>query len=333
MTYSLEIADFQTIESEWERLLPHSTANNIFLTPYWQRTWWESMKPPGQTLRIVRLVEGGNTIGIAPLSFHQGMVTFLGGTDLWDTHDFIVLRGREDSFFQALLSYLEGEEWREIRLESLVEESTAISHLLPLALERGYRAEKEVEGHIMGVPLPGTWEEYLMGLRKKDRHELRRKLRRLEGEVDFRVEQLSDVRSVSGAMDDFLHLMAQSREEKSQFLTAERGSFFRDVALELAQRGLIQVFFLEVGGVRTAATVCFDYNNVRSLYNSGHNKEYASLGTGFLLNALCLKRAIGEGKEYFDLLRGTEPYKQHLGASGRELYRLSLFRQGESAVE
>ena len=98
------------------------------------------------------------------------------------------------------------------------------------------------------------------------------------------------------------------------------------MALELAQRGFLQLFFLEVGGVRTAATVCFDYNNVRSLYNSGHNMEYASLGTGFLLKALCLKKAICEGKDYFDLLRGSEPYKQHLGATGKELYCLSLFR-------
>ena len=98
------------------------------------------------------------------------------------------------------------------------------------------------------------------------------------------------------------------------------------MALEMARQGHLSLFFLEIEGVRTAATVCFDYNNIRSLYNSGHNTEYASLGTGFLLKALCLKSAICEGKNYYDLLRGSEPYKRHLGAKERDLYCLSLFR-------
>ena len=325
MAYSFHTESFQTIQSEWEHLLPNSVANNIFLTPYWQKVWWASMATGSQELKIIKVMEGNTTIGIAPMVSHQGVITFLGGTDLWDIHDFIVLKGQEDGFFHAFMDYLEDEEWTEVRLESLLEGSPTLSHLSTLAVEKGYRVEQGREDNLMGVSLPATWDEYLMGLRKKDRHELRRKLRRLTEDANFRVQQLSDFTSVSEAIDDFLDLMAQSREEKSEFLTEERGSFFRDMALEMSQRGFLQLFFLEVGGVRTAATVCFDYNNVRSLYNSGHNMEYASLGTGFLLKALCLKGAICEGKDYFDLLRGSEPYKQHLGAKGQELYCLSLF--------
>ena len=326
MAYSFRIESFQSIEAEWEHLLPNSVTNNIFLTPYWQKTWWESMRLDEQELRLVKLMEGDTTIGIAPLLKNQGLISFLGGTDLWDIHDFVVLKGQEDGFFLALMDYLEDEDWTEVRLESLLEGSPTLSHLSPLAQDRGYRVEQREEDNLMGITLPDTWDEYLMGLRKKDRHELRRKLRRLDAEANFHIQQLNDVQSVSDAMDEFLHLMGQSREEKSQFLTSERGDFFRDMSLELARRGLLQLFFLEVDGVRTAATVCFDYNNVRSLYNSGHNTEYAALGTGFLLKALCLKKAIGEGKDYFGLLRGTEPYKQHLGATGQELYCLSLHR-------
>ena len=172
----------------------------------------------------------------------------------------------------------------------------------------------------------GTWDEYLASLRKKDRHELRRKLRKLSGEVDFSIQKLEDVDSISESIDEFLSLMAQSREEKSEFLTEERGDFFRDVLLEMAGRGYLSLSFLEVEGVRTAATVCFDYNNVLSLYNSGHNLEYASLGTSFLLKALCIQGAISDGKEYFDMLRGTEQYKYHLGAKGKQLRYLSLYR-------
>ena len=147
-------------------------------------------------------------------------------------------KGREDDFFQALGGYLEDEDWSEFRLESLVEDSPTMGRMLGLAEERGYRVDQGVEGQLMGVALPGTWDEYLSGLRKKDRHELRRKLRKLSGEVDFEIQALEDVESVSGAMDEFLSLMAQSREEKSEFLTEDREDFFRDVFMEMARRRL-----------------------------------------------------------------------------------------------
>ena len=324
MAYSFSIDSFEEIESEWEDILSNSISNNIFLTPYWQKTWWENMKTTKQELRIVRLLENGATIGIAPLMKDNGLITFLGGTDLCDIHDFIIANGQEYNFFQALMGYLEHEQWLEIKLESILKDSPTLIHLPALAQNMGYKTIQSEEDNLMGVTLPSTWEEYLLGLRKKDRHELRRKLRRLEEVVDFKIQHLNEVEDVSRAMEDFLELMGQSREEKSEFLTSERGDFFRDMTTKMAQKGLLHLFFLEVDGVRTAATVCFDYNNVLSLYNSGHNTEYADLGTGFILKALCLKDAICNKKTYFDMLRGTEPYKQHLGGKTRELFCLSI---------
>ncbi len=326
MDLSFRLESFRSVDAEWESILAGSAHNNIFLTPYWQAAWWESMGAAGQELRIVKVLDSEAAIGIAPLMKDGGAITFLGSTDLWDMHDFIVLNGREQDFYRGLTAYLDGEEWSEVRLESLPEASHTLSHLPALAEERGWRVDQSEEDTLMGVALPGAWDDYLAGLRKKDRHELRRKLRRLQEAVDFKVYRLSGAEDVAEAMDDFLNLMGQSREEKSHFLTDERYAFFREVSPRMAERGLLHLFFMEVEGVRTAATVCFDYNNVWSLYNSGHNTDYAALGTSFLLKALCLKDAIDAGKDYFDLLRGTEQYKYHLGATGRGLYTLSILR-------
>ena len=142
MAYSFHLESFETIETEWEHLLPNSVANNIFLTPYWQKTWWESMQADGQELRIVKVMDGDTTIGIAPLLKNGGLITFLGGTDLWDIHDFIVTKGQKDGFFHALMDYLDDEEWSEVRLESLLEGSPTLSHLPALAKDRGYKVEQ-----------------------------------------------------------------------------------------------------------------------------------------------------------------------------------------------
>ena len=324
MTYSYHKQTFTTIQKEWQELLSQSVNDNVFLTHYWQRIYWETMGSSDEELLLFTFLEDDNVIGIAPMVKKDGVITFLGSTDLWDTHDFIIRKDSERVFLSAFLEYLEQEQCTEIRLESLLEDSYTVSLLPSLAAAKGYRVDLVREDCLMGVPLPKTWDEYLMTLRKKDRHELRRKLRRLDSEVDVNIRRLSEVSEISESIGTFLSLMAESREDKYEFLTFDRDKFFRSVSVELAQQGVLQLFFLEINGVKTAATFCLDYNNIRYLYNSGYDVNYAGLGAGFLLKALCLQGAIREGKSYFDLLRGSEPYKFHLGASSKELYRLSI---------
>ena len=86
--------------------------------------------------------------------------------------------------------------------------------------------------------------------------------------------------------------------------------------------GLLKLFFLEMDSETVATALCFDYAGSRMLYNSGYNPDYGYYSVGLLLNALCLQDAIEQGKEYFDFLRGSEPYKYHLGGKNRTLYQM-----------
>ena len=67
------------------------------------------------------------------------------------------------------------------------------------------------------LDLPATWEEYLAILTSKQRHEVRRKLRRLAeaGEVNYRV--VNDNTAVPEAMDTFLKMFTESRTDKAAF--------------------------------------------------------------------------------------------------------------------
>jgi CelD/BcsL family acetyltransferase involved in cellulose biosynthesis len=76
-----------------------------------------------------------------------------------------------------------------------------------------------------------------------------------------------------------------------------------------------------------ATSLCFDYASSRLLYNSGYNPDFGYYSVGLLLNALCLRSAIDEGIGYFDFLRGSEPYKHHLGGRPRNLYQMVVRRQ------
>ena len=176
------------------------------------------------------------------------------------------------------------------------------------------------------MALPQDWDQYLAGLTKKDRHELRRKLRRLASAGEHQWYCNFEPQAVEGSLDDFLSLVRLSREDKDHFLTPQRERFFRRAVAATAAMGLVRLFFMELAGQRVAAALCFDYGPCRMLYNSGFNPEYSYYSVGLLLKAFCVRDAIEDGREYFDFLRGNEAYKYDLGGKDKVLYRTVVNR-------
>ena len=268
----------------------------------------------------------GGIGAVASMSRLGDSMGFVGSPDTFDYNDFLVRPGFEGTFYPALLDILEDREWSEIRLDSLIEHSPTLTHLPDLARQRGYAVEVEYEDVTSGVPLPSDWDEFLGLLTKKDRHELRRKLRRLDTQTEWRWYCLTSPEEVSVNLDVFLSLMRMSSPEKSQFMTPEREHFFRALALRMAELDRIRLFFMEMDGATAASSLCFDYGSERLLYNSGYDPGLSYYSVGLLLHAMCVKDAIDRGIGYFDFLRGPEPYKAHLGGRQKSLYRMVVKR-------
>jgi CelD/BcsL family acetyltransferase involved in cellulose biosynthesis len=85
----------------------------------------------------------------------------------------------------------------------------------------------------------------------------------------------------------------------------------------MAEAGVLKLGVLELDRLPVATIMCFNYNERMYLYNSGYHPQYRSLSAGLLSKVLAIKVSIQEGKKRFDLLKGNEPYKYHLG--GREV--------------
>ena len=321
----IPLTSFQDIREEWEGLLSGSSANTLFLIPQWQEVWWDTFADGKKMAGFyVQTLEG--VAAIASLARCGETLSFVGNQDTFDYNDFLVSPGYEAQFFDTLLGSFEEQGCNVLRLDSLIETSPTLAHLPDLARARGYAVEVEQEDVTAGIQLPPTWDDYLSGLSKKDRHELRRKFRRLEEGADWRWYALTAPEEVAGRIEDFIRLMGQSRTDKEEYLTPVRERFFHSITERMAQLGLVRLFFLEVDGQPVATSLCFDYASSRSLYNSGYNPEYSYYSVGLLLNALCVKEAIEQGIGYFDFLRGPEPYKRRLGGESRNLYRMVMRR-------
>ena len=312
---------FQEIQAEWLGLLAQCPVNTVFLMPQWQEIWWDAFRN-GREMAGFYLRQPEGVTAIASLARQGRALSFVGNSETFDYNDFMIRPGGEADFFATLLGWLERESWEALELPSLIETSPTLEYLPELARQQGYAVEISPEDVTPGLALPSTWEEYLAGLSKKNRHELRRKLRRLEAVENWRWYSVREPAAVSDRLDDFLTLMRQSDPEKAAYMTEEREAFFRRVAQRTAELDLLRLYFLELDGQDVAASLCFDYNGTRFLYNSGYNPEYGYYSVGLLLNALCLREAIELGQGYFDFLRGPESYKYHLGGQDRNIYRM-----------
>lgn len=325
MTLKVAQEEFSQLWAEWEALLGQSCMPAVFQTPLWHRIWWQELGGE-EKLCLITVRDDGELVGIAPLMSRGDTLLSLGDPDLCDYQGFVVAGGREEEFYPALFDHLREWQWTQMDLPSIPGDSSILKYFPNMATAQGYAVDVTEQDVSPGISLPPTWDDYLMGLSKKDRHELRRKLRRLEREGPYDLYSVNGTSLLDGGLDDFFRLMRDSRQDKAIFLTPERERFFRRMAEGMASANVLKLFFLELSGKRVASALCFDYGQVRFLYNAGYDPEYASLSVGLLIKAMCLKQAIEEGKAYFDFLRGNERYKYDLGARDVQVYRLSIHR-------
>lgn len=312
--------------TDWEKILPECSNNTIFITPWWQSTWWKRFGK-GQPPLVESIREGANVLGIVPLIHFNDELTFIGSPEVFDYMDFPVVAGREERFFELFWNRVAGLSWSVLRLESVPEASPTLVHLVNLARSKGCNVSVSEVDKTPYTILPDNWEDYLSGLRKKDRHELRRKVRRLDSGKEYK-QSLAIIEEGNSEqmMEDFFRLMALSSDEKSNFLNSSNKRFFIDIAQELSKRGQFKLFYLEIDGINVAACICFDYDGKFLLYNSGYDPIYSSLSVGLLNKAFTIDTAIAEGKTEYNFLKGIERYKYHLGAEDRIVYDIEVSR-------
>jgi CelD/BcsL family acetyltransferase involved in cellulose biosynthesis len=173
------------------------------------------------------------------------------------------------------------------------------------------------------IALTADWESYLATLRGKDRHELRRKLRRAETSVQLGYHLVSEVERLGEQLEIFfaLHRMSQ-QPDKQTFMTDAKADFFRDLAQRLGEAGWFELALLYADGVAIAGLCCFPYGDTYAAYNAGYHPDYAHLSAGIILFADRIHNAIDRRFTAFDFLRGNEPYKYRFGASDRPLSQL-----------
>ncbi|MGQ9674520.1 MAG: GNAT family N-acetyltransferase [Chloroflexota bacterium] len=323
----VRVNDYPQLSADWQELHKRSFEASVFNSLEWQETWWTHFGD-GAELLLWAGWEGEHLQAIAPLMCQHGIVSMVGGRAVSDYLDFIIAPGYETAFTSAVVDQLKSVEWHAIVLRGLRANSPLLLTLPQAATEAGWTVKAEVEDVCPTVRLPKDWDAYLASLGKKERHELRRKFRRLDVSASWHWYVMTGTSIQSSDLDDFVRLMRSSQPDKARFMDERMESFFRSALGRLLVSGIARLYFLEIDNERVASAACFDQGEELWLYNSGYDPRYSSLSVGLLLKALCLEDALGIGKGLFDFLRGSEPYKYDLGAVDRPVYKLEIRRQG-----
>ncbi len=354
---------FSALASEWNDLLARSRYDTFFLTHEWQSVWWQQLG--AGELWILAFYRGENDqgnpreragepqglpgsypavtrqlVGIAPfyLSEHKRgkwagkrSLQLVGCVEVSDFLDIVIAAGWEKEVYYCLLDWLQSEEapaWDYLDLCNLPEDSLSYKALPSIFRNAGLRVEVDQEDVAPHVHLPARYENYLMQIDKKQRHEIRRKQRRVERELDVGFTLVQSMDALQGAMDEFLRLQRMSRPDKESFMTPHMERFFRVMAGRMLEAGHLHLSFLSLNGENAAALLAFEYKKELLLYNSGYDTEkWAGYSPGWVLLGYVIQHAIARGIEVFDFLQGDEEYKYRFGGHDYRVMRTLIINE------
>jgi CelD/BcsL family acetyltransferase involved in cellulose biosynthesis len=354
------VEEWEQIASAWNTLLAGSASHVPFLRYEYLRTWWNTKgggEWPDGELAIVTAWEGQHLIGVAPLFSAENRdgepaLMLLGSIEISDYLDIIARPENVTRFLSELLPFLAGLDtarpgsansgsanpgsangsgWKVLDWYNILEDSPTLPALEQSASALGWAYQAEKLQHSPHVPLPKDWETYLAGLDKKQRHEIRRKMRRMEGENQARWYIAANGGATGAAATieaegrAFLDLMAQD-PSKAAFLTEPMRRQMLDTLLCAHQEGCLQLAFLEVGGEKAAGYFNFDYRDRIWVYNSGLDARFREHSPGWVLLGYMLQWAIENGRQEMDFMRGNEDYKYRFGAVDRFVMRAAVRR-------
>lgn len=290
--------------------------------PFWLETVWRHLGAPGEP-HIAAIHEADRLVGVAPLALEGTTAHFLGSHEVCDYQDMITVPGKSVQVVEALLGHLSHQGVRHLDLRTLRPDAVVLDALKSLA-PRQLETALAPDAVTFEIVLPDQWEGYLQLLNGKQRHEVRRKLRRLETHGPLAYRLIETEEGLAQAGDTFVDLFRRNRADKAAFMTDKMVGYFHDLIKALAGRGLLRLCFLEVDQRAVATVLCFDYGGVRYLYNSGYDEHYEPLSVGILSKVLSIQSAIDRGCRQYDFLKGAETYKKRIGGQQIELYRCKM---------
>lgn len=317
------IEEFAKLKPAWD-LLDDSPLRSFT----WNFHWWQQFQHLGE-LNIFLLELGDEVIAIAPFYraqwAGQTYLRFLGsGSTCTDYVDLIVPESLRDRFVAAIAQQVVADSIDVVELDGVC--GNASHAPLTAALESSFwRYETELD-QTWPLELVRDWDSFVAGSKKSLRRKIRKAEKRLasgECKVESTSGGLSRVEAFAILVE--LHQSRfKGKGETGAFSNKHFELFLRATFLRLSQNGQAEIIVGYISGKPIAAQMYFAGPTGPRLYQAGFDMEASAYEPGHLLLTWATKRAIEEGHQEFDFLRGDEAYKRYWGAQPRNLKNIRL---------
>ncbi|MBP1695263.1 MAG: Protein involved in cellulose biosynthesis (CelD)-like protein [Deltaproteobacteria bacterium] len=327
MLFIEEIADVARLKSlanKWNNLLSQSESDNIFLTWEWVFNWWQVYGNRKELRVLVVRDHHEDIVAIAPFYVHAKRffnslsvkeVRFLGtGEDVSpDYLDFIIKKGFEHEAIHTLVEYLAvNDGWDVVNLTDMLSTSITAEVIRKVAADKGLKVEKSERAICPYIRLLPNWDEYMRSLSSNMRFNLKRRMRILEKDFRARYFIWQDMEGLEYAMERLSSLHHKRWEEKGaehSFSSEQYNAFHQMVAREFALKGWLQLSCLELNDEIVAVLYDYRYGNKIYYYQGGFDPSLYKYSPGLVLRAYVIQKAIKDGIEEIDLLKGGYEHK------------------------
>jgi len=327
---------------EWNRLVDRMRHPSPFCTWEWIHTWLEHFGDRYSPL-ILFVHEGPRLVGILPLarkfmhledSFSLArVITYCSSLELHSDHlDIIADASDATSCAAACVDFLLNSfrKWDVINFSHVAEEAD----LLQVARDDGLPITREISPVdsaafiALEASFQGQYDKWLMWLKGKRRHELRRTSRHLA-----RRGVAYTASTAESSADDLKHLFdlhgmrAERKGVKSTFQGEKLYRFHCDVARLFAERGNLWLRSLRNGDAPIAMLYSFAVGGRVFAYQQGLHPQWEQMGAGIVLLMKAIEESFASGMSEFDFLRGGTSFKGSLAPESRTLYDVRLYNR------
>ncbi len=320
-----------------DSLVPHRNAWNALAgeVPFrrydWLMPWWQSYHDSHE-LYVLGVFHEEDLLGLAPWYREAGTVggrtlRFLGDGDVCtDYLDLLVRPDDSNRVAPLLVDWLQealttASAWDAMEWDNLEVDAPMASEVARRLGHCQAIVSKRPAHNCWRLQLPETWYDFEMTQSKSHRKQIRRLINRVLDTDRCRLHVCDEASQINSAMEILIDLHMRRRRTLDQdgcFACDRFASFLREAGREMMSTGHCEVLWMELDGDPIAAEIHFPSQTTLYAYQAGIDPDRLHEEPGSLMQIAMIRRAIEQGKEAVDFLRGDEPYKAHWRAEPRK---------------
>ena len=321
------------VESNREFLELQTAWNDITENPlqgfHWHFGWWQHFGDEYQ-LQIYCLENNGKVVGIAPFFkdrwWGQSRLRFIGsGNVCTDYADVITDKKYRQTFINLIANQTQGLAGVElIELEGVDDRGPAKAFAAEYS-DVSWDYQKTIDA-CWYLTLPDSWEKFCKAARGSLRRKIRKAEKRLKSEevvIRSTADDL-DFETAYQTLVELHQLRFKSKGEPGVFADPAFDSFLKRTSETLCREQKAEIIVAYVDSKPLGCHFYLLSDTGPQFYQGGVLTSRMDLEPGHLMFTYAIKKAIANGAQEFDFLRGDEPYKPFWGAVERELFLVRL---------